>query len=106
YRRHLRPGGILAFHISNNYLDLAPVVEAEAEYAELPAALISSPDDEYTGGYAADWVLLTDNQEFLALPQVGGVTQKIEPKPGFRLWTDDYSSLLPLIKWGSTGKKD
>jgi SAM-dependent methyltransferase len=106
YRRHMRPGGILAFHISNNYLNLAPVVEAEAEHAGLPAVLIASPDDEYTGGYAADWVLLTDNQEFLDLPPVTGVAEKIEPKPGLRLWTDDYSSLLPLIKWRSPRKKD
>ena len=30
YRRHLRAGGVIAFHISNQYLDLQPVVGALA----------------------------------------------------------------------------
>ena len=104
YQRHMRPGGILAFHISNNFLDLAPVVQAEAEHAGVPAVIVSSPDDEY-GGFAADWVLLTANQKFLNLPLVSSKTANIEPKPGLRLWTDDYSSLWPVLKWRAT-KKD
>ena len=99
YQRHLRAGGILAFHISNSFLDLGPVVAQEAEHAGLPAVMVSSPEDEYTGGYAADWVLITANHEFLALPKVREASEKIEPKPGLRLWTDDYSSLWPIIKW-------
>ncbi len=98
YLRHLRPGGILAFHVSNTYLDLAPVVAAEAEHAGLTATLISSLDDEYTGGYAADWVLVTSNQDFLSLPAVQDAADEIEPRPGLRLWTDDYSSLLPILQ--------
>jgi spermidine synthase len=105
YQRHLRAGGILAFHISNTYLDLAPVVEALAQHAGLPAVLISSPDDEY-GAYAADWVLITADREFLSLPAVKDVAAKIEPRPGFRWWTDDYSSLLPLLKIRSEKEKD
>ena len=105
YQRHLRPGGILAFHISNSFLDLAPVVKAEAEHAGLPAVLVSTSDDEY-GGYAADWVLITRNQEFLSLPAVKDAAEDIELKPGLRLWTDDYSSLLPILKFQNLTPKD
>jgi spermidine synthase len=105
YQRHLRAGGILAFHISNTYLDLAPVVEALAQHAGLPAVLISSPDDEY-GAYAADWVLITADRDFLSLPAVKDVAAEIEPRPGFRWWTDDYSSLLPLLKIRREKEKD
>jgi spermidine synthase len=105
YQRHMQAGGILAFHVSNSYLDLAPVVEEEAEHAGLSAVMISTQDDETTGGYAADWVLVTANQDFLSLPEIQqGVAEKIEPKPGLRLWTDDYSSLWPVVKW--RGDKD
>jgi spermidine synthase len=100
YRRHLRPGGVLAFHVSNSYLDLGPVVAQEAEHAGLSAVMVSSPDDEYTGGYAADWVLITANRDFLSIPKVSEAANKIAPKPGLRLWTDDYSSLWPIVKWG------
>ena len=105
YQRHLRPGGILAFHISNSFLDLAPVVKAEAEHAGLPAVLVSTSDDDY-GGYAADWVLVTRNQEFLSLPAVKDTAEEIKLKPGLRLWTDDYSSLLPILKFQNLTPKD
>ena len=98
YQRHLRPGGILAFHVSNSYLDLGPVVAQEAEHAGLAAVMVSTKDDDY-GGYAADWVLVTSNEDFLALPKVKAASVKIELQPGLRLWTDDYSSLWPIIKW-------
>lgn len=106
YQRHLNAGGIVAFHISNDYLDLAPVVKALADSAGLQAVLVTSPEDEYTGGYAADWVLVTGNQQFLALPAIKDAADEVEPKPGFRLWTDDYSSLLPLLKLHAGNSKD
>jgi len=78
---------------------VAPVVAQEAEHAGLSAVMVSTPDDEYTGGYAADWVLVTANRDFLALPLVSGAAEEIEPTSGLRLWTDDYSSLWPVLKW-------
>jgi spermidine synthase len=99
YQRHLRPGGILAFHVSNSYVDLGPVVAQEAEHAGLSAVMVSNPDDEYTGAYAADWVLVTANRDFLGLPKVSAAAEEIAPTPGLRLWTDDYSSLWPIVKW-------
>ncbi|HET9837722.1 MAG TPA: fused MFS/spermidine synthase, partial [Candidatus Angelobacter sp.] len=104
YQRHLRQGGILAFHVSNSYVELGPVVAQQAEHAGLSAVMVSSAEDEYTGGYAADWVLVTSNREFLELPKISQAAEKISPKPGLRLWTDDYSSLWPIMKW--TRKKE
>jgi len=97
YQRHLAPGGIIAFHISNTYLKLAPVVQEQADHAGLHAVMISTEDDEDTGAYSSDWVLVTANQKFLELPEIVNAGEKIEPKPGLRLWTDDYSSLLPVL---------
>jgi spermidine synthase len=106
YERHLRPGGILAFHISNNYLDLAPVVEAEAEHAGIPAMMVSSPDDEYTGAYAADWVLLSTDPEFFSQGKVSEAAAPVERRSGLRFWTDDYSSLWPVLKWRAPSKQE
>jgi spermidine synthase len=97
YQRHLAPGGIIAFHISNSYLKLAPVVQEQADHAGLHAVMISTEDDEDTGAYSSDWVLVTANEKFLELPEIANASEKIEPKPGLRLWTDDYSSLLPVL---------
>ncbi len=98
YRRHLRPGGIMAFHVSSQYLDLGPLILEEARHAGLEAQMVTSEEDEAHDIYEADWVLVTDNKNFLALPQVDEATEEIKPKPRLRLWTDDYNSLLPLLK--------
>lgn len=100
YRRHLAPGGIIAFHVSNKYLNLVPVIHEQAQHAGMEDAYIVNYDDEEkTGQYGSDWVLLTANQEFLERQQVVDASLDIVPKPGLRLWTDDYNSLLPILKW-------
>jgi spermidine synthase len=106
YQRHLAPGGIIAFHISNTYLRLAPVVQAQADHAGLHAVLVTTEDNDDTGAFSSDWVLVTANEKFLALPEIADASAKIEPKPGLRLWTDDYSSLLPILNLRAAPKKD
>lgn len=98
YRRHLEPAGVVAFHISNHYLDLAPVVQQEAEHAGMKTAFIISPENEDTATYSSDWVLVTDNQELLSRNEIVDAQQSIVVPPGLRLWTDDYNSLLPVLK--------
>jgi spermidine synthase len=100
YLDHLKPGGIIAFHVSNSFLELSPVVLQQAEHAGLQAAFVSSEDDEKgTGEYNSDWVLVTSNKEFLSQPAIAESATPIAAKAGLRLWTDDYSSVLPLLKW-------
>jgi spermidine synthase len=106
YQRHLAPGGIIAFHISNHYLKLAPVVQEQAAHAGLHAVMVSTEDDDDTGAYSSDWVLVTANEKFLELPEIAKASEKIEPKPGLRLWTDDYSSLLPILNLRLPTNKD
>ena len=105
YQRHLAPGGIIAFHISNNYLSLGPVVQEQADHAGLHAVMVSTADDDDTGAFSSDWVLVTANEKFLELPEIASASAKIDPKPGLRLWTDDYSSLLPVLNLRPAPKK-
>lgn len=98
YLRHLRPEGILAVHVSNQFLNLPPVVQQEAESAGLKSVLVASEGDDDIGVYNADWVLVTNNANFLGLQQISHAGTRITPLPGLRLWTDDYNSLLPLLK--------
>jgi hypothetical protein len=97
YQRHLSPGGVIAFHISNQYLNLAPVLKQQADHAGLKAVLVSSADDPDEGAFAADWVLVTSNDAFLAIPEISIFTKQINLRPDLKLWTDDYSSLLPIL---------
>jgi hypothetical protein len=75
------------------------VVQQEADHAGLHAALIESDDDESRDEYGASWVLVTRDQSFLAQPAVRASTSPIDTIKGLRLWTDDYNSLLPLLRW-------
>jgi hypothetical protein len=98
YFRELKPGGILAVHISNNYLNLEPVVRAAAASLGKEAVLVSNSDDHPNGIYAASWILVADASTFAALPDIEEDGRVLAPAGGSNLWTDDYSSLFPLLK--------
>jgi hypothetical protein len=99
YKRHLAPGGILAFHISNQHVDLEPEIALLAKAAGMEARRVSSPPNDERGEFSATWMLVTDNPEFFQQPGIAGRARQPQPDPKARLWTDDYSSLLPLLRW-------
>jgi hypothetical protein len=98
YRRHMQPLGIIAFHVSNRFLDLAPVVEQLAQHAGLKTAFLSSDDDELLDLDSSDWVLVTSNDAFLSEADVASGKQTITIPPRLHRWTDDYNSLLPVLR--------
>lgn len=98
YFRHLKADGILAIHVSNTYLDLAPVVDLLAEDADYATRLISSGDDDTALISAADWVLVTRNQDFLNVPETFVGSRNIQVPPKLRLWTDDYNNLFEVLR--------
>lgn len=98
YRRHLKPNGVVAFHISNRYLNLAPVVAQLARNAGLGFAFISSEDDLEHDAWHSDWVLVTADTALLSRPPIARERADVEIPPGLRLWTDDYNSLLPILR--------
>jgi SAM-dependent methyltransferase len=100
YRRHLSPRGIVAFHVSNRYLDLKPVVAQLAAHSGMQAVYISADGDDAVDVWSADWVLVTSDEAFLNLPEIVAARTPIDDKPGLRLWTDDYNSLVPIWRRG------
>ena len=99
YKRHLAPGGILAFHISNQHVDLEPEIALLAQAAGMDVRRVSSIANEQRGEFTATWMLLTTNSSFFAQPAVASQVREPARDAKARLWTDDYSSLLPLIRW-------
>lgn len=98
YRRHLRPGGIVAFHVSNRYLDLPPVVAELAAHTGMRSALVTTEDDDAHDVFGSDWVLVTDSASLLARPPLDSAVKPIPIPRGLRRWTDDYNSLLPILR--------
>jgi hypothetical protein len=99
YRKHLAPGGILAFHISNQHVDLAPPIALLAKAAGMEAVRVSSGPKDEIGEFGATWMLLTDDAALLARPEVVAHPRPAAVKDGLKVWTDDYSSLLPVLHW-------
>jgi hypothetical protein len=98
YKRHLAPDGILAFHVSNQYLNLAPEIAQLAIAANMQSKLIESPGDDATGSYRSTWVLLTNSATFFTRPEIARAATDTPTTPRLRPWTDDYSSLLPILQ--------
>jgi hypothetical protein len=98
YRRHLTPNGILAFHISNQHVDLAPAIGLLAASAGMQARRISTGAAQQPGEFASTWMLATADPDFFDRPELSAAHLP-ESKPGLRVWTDDYSALLPIIHW-------
>ncbi len=98
YLTRLNRDGVLAFHVSNNYLDLAPVVRQLAETIGCPAVLVRSHENDDELVLPADWVLVTNNSTVLENPAVRVHSEPIASRQGLRLWTDDYNNLLQILK--------
>ncbi len=96
YREALREDGILAVHVSNRYLDLAPVVQGLAAEQARRALVIETADDDERALDSSTWILVTGNAAFIdaAAPYAGA------PAPNARtiVWTDAFSSLLQVLK--------
>lgn len=99
YRKHLNPNGILAFHISNRHVDLGPPILLLAQSAGMEARRFSVDNPKDPGEYASTWMLVTANPHFFELPEVAPRAHIPAAKPGLLPWTDDYSSLLPVLHW-------
>ena len=105
YQRHLKPDGVILVNISNRYLDLRPVVENAARAFGFLAYSIDSEDgglDDEDGGwwfYAASWMVLSKNQEFMNRDLLRlAASPPAPPREDIPLWTDDYTSMYRILK--------
>jgi len=97
YRRKLNARGAVVFHITNRYLNLEPVL---ARIAESSGAYIAIKDVGDQGvNMRSIWCILTwDQDRFLKLiTQENWQPLDLDPKYRCRIWTDDYSTILPII---------
>jgi protein-L-isoaspartate O-methyltransferase len=99
YKKHLAPGGVIAFHISNQHVNLEAPIALLAKDAKMRAVRVSTISKPDRGEFNASWMLVSDNPAFFAESEVLKAGRMPEEKPGLKLWTDDFSSLLPVLSW-------
>ena len=98
YLRHTAEKGIIAFHVSNSALSLAEVVRQVAEAEGRAAVRIVAEGDPSIGRSLSDWVLVTRDPLTLAQGSLAGFSSAFQPIAGLRPWTDNYSTLFPILK--------
>jgi hypothetical protein len=96
YFRHLKPGGILALHVTNTHLDLPPVVETLRRALGKHAVMITNERDEDREVYAATWALVSSRP--LTSPMIEEAAENLPYRPELHAWTDDYNNLFQILK--------
>lgn len=103
YLAKLAPGGLIAFHISNEYLNLKPVVASLAADAGLICLSQDdfnvSAEDAANGKYTSQWVVIARQASDVALLNGDARWQSLAAQPGTMVWTDSFSSVINLLRW-------
>ncbi len=97
YREHITDDGVIAFHVSNRFLSLAPVVAKLAQDLGMQAVLVA---DEHPLAPAtrSDWVLVARTRTPLMKRPIAEVAQQPPAIPGLGVWTDDANNLFKALK--------
>jgi len=101
YLSKLRPGGLLAFHISSNYLDLRPVVAGIARALNCSALTQEhrpSAREERMGAKQSIWVVVAPDARSLARLRTDRRWKPLD-ESATTLWTDQFSNILSAVKW-------
>jgi len=98
YLDHLAPDGILVAHITNRFVDLAPVVYSAAE--ELNLNTYFRADADADGKRKTAWILLSRRSEFDQVDWMQAIKSDRENTELVR-WTDNFASLGSVTRWST-----
>jgi hypothetical protein len=99
YAKRMTPGGVLALNVSTRHLDMGPLIKGLAETIGKKAVQIETLKDDEGDPLNARWILITSDESLLERPRIKSVaTDPSSGRPAPRLWTDDYSNLLQVMK--------
>lgn len=106
YLSKLAPEGVLAFHISNNFLDLAPVLGNLASASELiglhqnETSELMNADDLAAGKAESHWVILARQEADFGSLAADPRWRPLAGASELPLWTDHCTSLWGIAHWG------
>ncbi len=100
YLGRLNRGGVLAFHISNRHLTLAPVLAKLAESEELVALdwFDGGGDSSANGKQPAEWMLMARSDSDLGPISSDARWIRVKALPSTPLWTDDFTNIWSVLK--------
>ena len=110
YLQALQEDGLLVFHISNNFVDLEPVIANLAAALGLEAFVQDNIDisEEETkrGKMPSTWVVAARSAEALDPIVRSGDWRRCNQRRGVELWTDQFSNVLAVMRQWGDGQRD
>ena len=98
YKNKITPNGIILVHISNRHLQLLPVLTGVAKALDMNILYKLNKTNLPLMQFASEWALLTPNHRFAnRLVKTLGWSFVTDNKT--QLWSNDYSNIIPLMKW-------
>ncbi len=99
YARHMKPDAILVVNITNNYLDLTPVVATAAKrLGKIAIEIEDTPHETEEECFISHYALVMSPERYAATPGFRVKSKLLEPRPGFREWTDAFSNLFAIVR--------
>jgi hypothetical protein len=103
YRTRLRDDGLLLFHITSRYLDLAPILADLVADADPPMECytwtgMTLPAQRAEGLATSRWALVGRPKDLTPFVEHSSMWTR-EPPRRQRPWSDDYSNLWGAIRW-------
>lgn len=98
YKNKISDDGAILVQLSNRHLQLLPVVNAVGRSLDMMVFYIDHKGDPKLGQFDSQWALLTSNQS-LGFNIMKGSGWHFVADDAHLLWTDDYSNIIPLLKW-------
>jgi SAM-dependent methyltransferase len=102
YLRHLKPDGVVFFHITNAYLDLAPIIGNVANFLHLSGCELTYGSDIKYVALSRDPAIIQNLISFADKESSHFSSTKATTLPtrsDLHVWTDDYSNLFSVLKW-------
>lgn len=99
YWKNVKKNGLLILHISNNHIDLMPILQAHSQQFETGLIKLKTVGQKRVS-FGSDWVVLTSDLSFLT--SFDSYNSQVKPKNfsnSLIKWTDQHYSLLSLIKY-------
>jgi spermidine synthase len=102
YLDKVRDGGIVVFHVSNQYLELEPVAAGIAKHHGLTGVVRRhrvTPRERAAGLTDSHWIAVARERSSLgSLPEARGWVP-LPSGDGLPVWTDESSNVLDVISW-------
>jgi len=99
YLSRLNPDGVLAIHISNNHLDLRPVVAGMMRDLGLAGRVQFQDTTDMTGGkFGSHWTVVARSEAALGVLATDDRWKRFRPTDK-RTWTDDFSNIWTVLFW-------